>query len=80
MSRTVREMTRVLAPVGIQCALCKLDPDPGDNGAFQLKVMYGGRQGDEGNELVALWRWEWICEPCIKAIIEGWTKKEETRG
>ncbi len=72
-TKTAREMQRVAAPVGVRCALCKLDPDPGDGGAFQLAVMYGGKiYGDEGNELTPLWRHPWICEDCIKAITLGW--------
>ena len=70
---TARKTRRVCAPVGVRCRLCKLDADPGDGGAFQLTAMYGGeRHGDEGNELVPLWRRSWLCEGCIKAIIETW--------
>jgi hypothetical protein len=70
---TEREIRRVIAPVGIRCRLCKLDANPGDSGAFQLEVMYGGkRYGDQGNELTPLWRHSWLCEACIIQIIEAW--------
>lgn len=73
MAKTAREVTRVAAPVCIRCKLCKLEADPGDGGAFQLNVMYGGnRHGDQGNELTPLWRHAWLCELCMKAIIAGW--------
>lgn len=70
---TAREVQRVSAPVSIRCRLCKLYADPGDGGAFQLTVMYGGRRyGDQGNELTALWRRSWLCEGCIKQILNAW--------
>jgi hypothetical protein len=71
--KTAREMSpRVMVPVGAHCELCKLSADPGDGGAFQLDVMYGGKiYGDEGNDLVALWRRPWLCEPCVKVINQG---------
>ena len=68
---TERELRRVICPVGANCALCGLDPEDDSRGVAQMAVMYGGRTyGDEGNELVALWRRPYLCIPCILKIKE----------
>lgn len=41
--------------------------------ARRVAAPAGGEiYGDEGNELTPLWRRSWLCEGCIKAIIEAW--------
>lgn len=66
---TERATKRVMKPVGAQCALCQLSAGDYDQGVTQVTIMYGGRTyGDEGNELVALWKNLYLCDPCVKAI------------
>jgi hypothetical protein len=58
-----------MKPAGAQCALCQLSAGDYKQGVTQVTVMYGGHTyGDEGNELVALWKNLYLCDPCIKVI------------
>lgn len=67
---TVSEIRPVMAGL-VRCRLCRLDAVD-DGGAAQITIMYGGHTyGDEGNELVGLWKRWYLCRPCIRAIVEA---------
>jgi hypothetical protein len=58
-----------MRPAGARCALCQLSAGDDDRGVAQIAIMYGGStHGDEGNELVALWKHLYLCDFCVEAI------------
>ena len=72
-SKIIRETSRVYAPVGARCRLCRLwIADEIADGVTQLSVLYGGRDGlAEGNELAALNRRSFVCDFCIEALTKA---------
>ncbi len=74
---TKREIDTELAPSLPRCRLCRLYADhacthPLDEGCHEvitMNIQYGGSaDGDDGNELTALWKRYYLCRACVDAI------------
>lgn len=76
----VRDVARIIGPVGVRCALCKLYIDeaatarserPGAPGALNIEIRYNGDEVCPENPLCALTRRKFICDECAIAIKEA---------
>lgn len=67
---TVRMLrSNLLVPVGARCRLCNLYVDVDEGGGSELEVRYGcDADGDDGDELVALRKFRWLCADCVAVI------------
>lgn len=67
---TVRAAKSVMGPAFTRCALCQLSADNlNTRSVTELTIKYGGDPLEgQPNELTPLWKFLYLCEPCIEAI------------